>query len=90
MEFLWDIEDWYYTINPSWDDMNVYCDMTDNWWWWTRYVQINWIFDYDDALDCWLRDDGIKQYKNLECFNPNRYSMDAKYIMVRKNEIQMF
>lgn len=37
---LWTSEDkgdWNYTISPDWlKKLNVYCDMTTDWWWWTR------------------------------------------------------
>lgn len=39
-EILWtddDIWDWMYTISANWyDKIDVYCDMTTDWWGWTR------------------------------------------------------
>jgi len=33
------IKDWTYTINPTWKkSFDVYCDMTTDWWGWTRVV----------------------------------------------------
>jgi len=35
--------DWVYKINPTWTLLfDVYCDMTTDWWGWTRVLDYNW------------------------------------------------
>ncbi len=75
-EYLWEIWDWEYWIRPDSGQsaFKVYCDMTTNWWWWTRYVNIKWNYNMNDAKDCWLGTNISNS--NLDCFNPNRYSVN--------------
>jgi len=62
-------DDFYY-IKPLWySKFKVYCDMTTDWWGWTRYVQIKWNYTYKDARYCV---DNLKRIDNdkLFCFYP--------------------
>ncbi len=65
--WLWNTS-WNYIINPNWINIQVYCDMTTDWWWWTRYVNIKWTYTYQNALDCynWIYVNNL----NFECFSP--------------------
>ncbi len=75
--YTWDTWDWTYMIKPDANKpaFEVYCDMSTNWWWWTQYVNIKWSYNFSDAKSCWLWN--IISNYNLECFNPNRYSIDV-------------
>ncbi len=57
-----------YTLK-AWKKLSVYCDMTTDWGGWTRYVNIKWSYDYNDAKDCI---DEIRDIdnSNLFCINP--------------------
>ncbi len=60
----------YYYIRPEWySKFRVYCDMTTDWWGWTRYVQIKWDYTFKDARYCV---DNLKRINNsrLFCFYP--------------------
>ena len=76
-----DSDDNYY-IKPEWYPLfEVYCDMSDDWWGWTRYVEIKWNYTFQDAVDCTDRLERIDN-DTLSCFYP--YKMwtltDFKYI----------
>jgi hypothetical protein len=82
-----DVDKEYY-IKPDWyagSPFKVYCDMTTDWWGWTRYVNIKWNYSFNDAYACWQKSDwtNITGYTNLECFNPNRYNISANNIMLK-------
>jgi hypothetical protein len=60
----------YYYIKPEWySKFKVYCDMTTDWWGWTRYVNIKWNYTFKDARYCV---DNLKRVDNdrLFCFYP--------------------
>ena len=42
-QLKWWSADWFYTIDPesNWVWFEVYCDMTSEWWWWTRVFYSN-------------------------------------------------
>jgi len=54
------IQDWIYNINPTltWS-FDVYCDMTTDWWGWTRVLDYNW-----QALSITLNDKNWYQDKD--------------------------
>ena len=80
-EYSWDIWDGIYIIKPdTWQaEFKVYCDMTTDSWWWTRFVDIKWDYTRQNAINCWLGTN-ISNI-NLECFNPNRYSINPTTLM---------
>lgn len=63
-------QDGYYYINLELPT-KVYCDMTDDGWGWTRYVNIKWNYTFDEAKKCWW---WKYQSEEIECFNPNQYN----------------
>jgi len=65
------IWDGYYWIKPYKFDapINVYCDMTTDGWWYTRYVQIKWNYSFSDAWDCVMKTKFINN-STLFCFDP--------------------
>ena len=76
-EYLWEIGDWEYWIKPdaAQPAFKAYCDMTSNWWGWTRYVNIKANYTLGDAKSCWLGTNISNA--SLECFNPNRYGVNS-------------
>jgi len=76
-EYLWEIWNWKYWIKPDSGQpaFKAYCDMTSNWWGWTRYVNIKWNYTFQNGLDCWLGTNISNS--NIECFNPNRYWINS-------------
>ncbi len=80
---LWKTQNKKYLIYPQWESsgsIEVYCDMTN--WWYTRYLNIKWNYTLTDAQNCWLW--SIINNWEIECFNPNRYSMKADKIRIVK------
>ena len=74
--------DWKYIIKTkAKTNLEVYCDMTNDWGGWMRYVNIKWNYSYSDALDCfnWK----IINNELFECFNPNRYDIWASEIRIK-------
>ena len=80
----WDIGNWYYLIKPnSSSAFKAYCDMTTDSWGWTRYLDIkSTSYSFSDAKSCWLWTN--INNSSLECFNPNRYSMNITDKMMAK------
>ena len=76
-------QSWTYTIDPqnNWVWFEVYCDMTTDWGWWTRYANIKWNYSDADALNCW-KWTHINN-STLDCFNPNREGMWAVKLMIK-------
>lgn len=74
--------DWYYFIKPdSTAAFSVYCDMTNDWWGWTRYLNIKANYTFQDSKDCWA---WTKiNNSSLDCFNPNRFNMTVWKFMVK-------
>lgn len=77
-----------YYIDPDWGwwtpAIKVYCDMTTNWWGWTRYLKISWKYTKESAKACWLNSTWGTAYWGLpECFNPNRYSITASTMRIK-------
>jgi hypothetical protein len=52
--------------------------MTTDWGGWTRFVNIKWNYNIEDAKKCWL---WSINNSNLECFNPNRYWINPDKLM---------
>ena len=79
--YAWDNWDWYYLIKPDsgQTEFKAYCDMTTDWGWWTRFVDIKWDYTRQNAIDCWLGTNISNT--NLECFNPNRYNISPTTLM---------
>jgi hypothetical protein len=80
-EYSWDTWDGIYWIKPDANqtEFKVYCDMTSDWWGWTRFVNIKWDYSKTDAINCWL---GTNiNNSNLDCFNPNRYWVNPTTLM---------
>ena len=66
--------DWIYLISLQ-GAQKVYCDMTDKWGGWTRYVDIKGNYSFEEAKKCWF---GNHRSTTIDCFNPNQYSFIAK------------
>ena len=64
----WDTN-WNYTIYIKWEGLQVYCDMTTNWGWWTRYVHIKWNYSFEDAKSCVTKKSNINN-DLLFCIDP--------------------
>ena len=78
--YVWDTGDGIYIIKPSANpEFKVYCDMTTDSGGWTRFVDIKWDYSKQNAIDCWLGTNISNA--NLECFNPNRYSINPTKLM---------
>jgi len=79
--YAWDTWDGIYWIKPDTNqwEFKVYCDMTTDNWGWTRFVNIKWDYSKQNAIDCW-KWTNINN-SNLECFNPNRYSINPTTLM---------
>jgi len=78
-------KDWYYLINQD-SPTKVYCDMTTNWWWWTRYIDIKWNYSFDDAKKCWLSKNSWTNWSGtIECYNPNRLNFVVSEYMVKQD-----
>jgi len=76
-------KDWYYLINQD-SPTKVYCDMTTNWWWWTRYIDIKWNYLREDAKKCWLSKNSWTNWSwTIECFNPNRLNFVVSGFMLK-------
>ena len=80
--------DWYYIIKPNWWKVfQVYCDMTTDWGWWTRFVNSKGDFSFNTAKKCFNWD--IIDNDRLECFNPNVYNQKTTKLYL-KEEWQNF
>lgn len=60
LETWWSNWDWNYTINPTWINVQVYCDMTTDWWWWTlvhkttdNLTDLTWSLDTTEWVPSW-------------------------------------
>lgn len=73
--------DWEYSISPNWTEFIVYCDMTTNGWGWTRYLNIKSNYSFADAKTCFL---WSVSNANIDCFNPNRFDMQANEFMAKQ------
>jgi len=74
----------YYYIKPEWySKFKIYCDMTTDWWGWTRYVEIRWNYTYKDARYCV---DNLKRVDNdtLFCFYPRALGKLKDYLYIDK------
>ena len=79
--YAWDTWDGIYWIKPDSNkaEFEVYCDMTTDNWWWTRFVNIKWNYSRNEAINCWLGQ--IISNSNLDCFNPNRFGISPTTLM---------
>ena len=67
LETWWSNNDWRYVINPTWINLDVYCDMTTDWGWWTLVYKVtddpedlSWTLDFTEWEPNW---DDSKEYK---------------------------
>jgi len=75
--------DGFYQIKPNWWKIfSVYCDMTTDWGWWTRFVNSKWDFSFNEAKKCWSWD--IIDNDRLECFNPNVYNQKTTKLYLKE------
>ena len=70
-----DVWDWYYMIKPAWysSEVKVWCDMTTEWGWWTRYFACNdnascsqakWVEWANLAMSLWIDEWYINMWDN--------------------------
>lgn len=71
-------KDGFYYINLD-GPRKVYCDMTDQWWGWTRYADIKANYSFEEAKKCWLWN---YESSNIDCFNPNQYNFTVNHFKV--------
>ena len=73
--------DGMYTINPTglaWDDFEVYCDMSTDWWGWTLLANAigedTSVYDYDDIVN-WNPSNSINCNVDNECLSESWVSL---------------
>jgi prepilin-type N-terminal cleavage/methylation domain-containing protein len=68
MKELWNNRDWTYLINPTWIwEIQVYCDMTTDWGWWTlvykttsNQIDLAWVLTLSEWSANWDSNDEYK------------------------------
>jgi len=72
-----DTWNWYYYIKPSNSDpkIKVYCDMTTDGGWYTRYFYSKGNYSNTDIFNCFKG--SVIDNSTLECFNPHKFNMVA-------------
>ncbi len=77
-------EDGYYTLLLD-SFYQVYCDMTIEWGWWTRYAAIKWNFDFNDTFNCIISGKVIDN-DTLFCASPLKFNLNTTWEFLAKEE----
>lgn len=84
--------DWYYLINPTWNKIfSTYCDMTTEWWWWTRISYSEWGTYKDAVLDMDLTLLTEMYYRYIRLNNTNQeYAFKFKKLRTKQCDLEFW